>query len=255
MSNKKDHIYGVLGSGNINPKIVLDGLLDANENASMFFIHARRNPQGSVTTVYDFLADNEVPFTAFHRIDDNPPKALMALSAGQQTTDDPAKSMITSLKRSGGTLLLLWDDENQEASEKFAIMASDAGVPIKDLSDGLAPIVVEGSAPIEEVVKEEPKVEEEEELSTPFTRAELLNMNIGVLRRQAKALGLDSIGRVSKEEIVDLILGEGLPIVSSDVHVPSTSPALSGMLVYSDGGVLNTLPLSDELVAQLLGRG
>jgi len=248
MSNKKDHIYGVLGSGAINPKIVLDGLLDANENASMFFIHARRNPQGSVTTVYDFLADNEVPFTAYHRIDDNPSKALISLSAGQQTTDDPAKSMITSLKRSGGTLLLLWDDENPEASEKFAIMASDAGVPIKDLSDGLAPIVVEGSAPIEEVVKEEPKVEEEE-LSTPFTRAELLNMNIGVLRRQAKALGIDSIGRVSKEEIVDLILGEGLPVSSADNH---SSQEPQAVVVYWEEGSYRTVYLPLKAIKGLL---
>jgi hypothetical protein len=259
MSNKKDHLYGVLGSGDINPKIVIDGLLDANEDASTFLIHARRKPQGAVTSVYDFLADNEVPFIAYHRIDDNPPKALLEMAQGVQVNDDPAKSIITSLKRSGGTLLLLWDDENPEASEKFAVMAADAGVPIKDLSDGLAPIVVEGSETVVEDDKEEdlpiapkPTKEAEEPLSA-FSREELMNMNIGVLRRQAKAIGIENIGRIPKEEIVDMVLGVKEinlePVVASDVHVPQEPQA---MVIYMENGSYMTVQVPLKEIKKLL---
>ena len=250
MSNKKDHIYGVLGSGKAKEKIVLDGLFDAHEQASTFLIHARRNPQGSVTTVYDFLADNEINFIAYHRIDDNPPKALLSLSSGEQKTDDPAMSIITSLKRSGGTLLLLWDEENPESSEKFAIMASNAGVPIKDLTDGLTPIVVEGSD-TPEVVEEEKEPIEEPTLA--FSREELLNMNIGVLRRQAKALGIDSVGRVTKEEIVDLIMGVEEPVVSSDVHVsPIQLPSELAVITWYENGTMQVAQAPLEMVKSLV---
>lgn len=259
MSNNKDQLYGVLGSGDINSKIVMDGLLDANnacEGTATFLIHARRKPQGAVTVVYDFLADNEIPFVAYHRIDDNPPKALLSLAVGVQTNDDPTVAIITSLKRGGGTLLLLWDDENAEASEKLAVMAADAGVPTKDLSDGLAPIVVESSGAPQ---VEEPVVEDKEVISTKvnseddhaivgFSREELLNMNIGVLRRQAKAVGIENIGRVAKEDIVKMILGEEVTveeeIISSDTHVPTEPQAV---VVYWEDGAYRTVhvPLKD----------
>jgi hypothetical protein len=255
MSTNKDHLYGVLGSGDINPKIVIDGLLDVNDETATFLIHARRNPQGAVTSVYDFLADNEAKFIAYHRIDDNAPKALLSLAQGVQVNDDPAKAIITSLKRSGGTLLLLWDDETPEASEKLAVMAADAGVPIKDLSDGLAPIVVEGSETVieteeeetEELVSAKPPVQED---VSPFSREELMNMNIGVLRRQAKALGIENIGRISKEEIVNMVLGEGAPEIASDVHVTQEPQA---MVIYTENGSYMTLQVPLKAIKDLLG--
>lgn len=259
MSNNKDNLYGVLGSGDVNPKIVMDGLLDVNGDDVTFLIHARRNPQGSVTTVYDFLADNEVPFVAYHRIDDNPPKALLSLADDSHKSEDPAKEIITALKRGNGTLLLLWDEKNPEHSEKLAVMAADAGVPMKDLSDGLAPIIVEGTSPIEEDEEELPiapkPAKKEEKSLTAFTRDELMNMNIGVLRRQAKAIGIENIGRITKEEIVNMVLGGASPEVSADEHVPNPLQPLVGVMVYFDNGVMGMMPLAPEFVASALGRG
>jgi hypothetical protein len=269
MSNNKDHIYGVLGSGDVNPKIVLDGLLDVNGENITFLIHARRKPQGAVTTVYDFLADNEAKFIAYHRIDDNAPKALLSLAQGVQVNDDPAKAIITSLKRSGGTLLLLWDEETPENSERLAIMAADAGVPMKDLSDGLAPIVVDGSdEPKVEEVEEDlpiaPKPVKEEKNLTAFTRDELMNMNIGVLRRQAKAIGIENLGRITKQEIVDAICSlsddnrevdidtdmAGEFIASADVHNPSDIG--NGFFTWLEKGEVHTHPLPPIMVKWLI---
>jgi hypothetical protein len=269
MSNNKDHIYGVLGSGDVNPKIVMDGLLDVNGDNATFLIHARRKPQGAVTTVYDFLADNEAKFIAYHRIDDNAPKALLSLAQGVQVNDDPAKAIITSLKRSGGTLLLLWDEETPENSERLAIMAADAGVPMKDLSDGLAPIVVDGSTePKVEEVEEDlpiaPKPVKEEKNLTAFTRDELMNMNIGVLRRQAKAIGIENLGRITKQEIVDAICSlsddnrevdidadmAGEFITSADVHNPSDIG--NGFFTWLQNGEVQCHPLPPIMVKWLI---
>lgn len=254
MSNRK--YYGILGSGDINPKIVVDGLLDVNDDDVTFLVHARRKPQGAVETVYDFLADNEARFVAYTRVDDNAPRAFLALANGVNTLDDPAKAIIETLAKNNGTLLILWDEDNSEASEAFAIMASDAGVPMKDLSDGLAPIVVEGSSAPKEVEEEEelpiapkPEKKEEKHLSA-FTREELMNMNIGVLRRQAKAIGLENIGRISKEEIVDMVLGEvELPEVASDVHETQEPQA---MVVYMENGQYMTVQVPLKEIKKLL---
>lgn len=264
MSNKEG-LYGILGSGDAQPKIVIDGLSDVNSEDTVFLIHARRKPQGAVETVYDFLADNEAKFIAHHRVDDLAPKALLAMAQGTKTTDDPAVSIIKSLKAANGTLLLLWDEENPEASEKFAVMASDAGVPIKDLTNGLSPIVVESDAPNtvteDEVEVTEKEVDPKEEVFKvlPFTRAELLNANIGVLRRQAKNLGL-TIGRISKEEIVDAILGATSTsdtqsdIDDDDKHWRDSMG--NGVLIWTHtdagDGDIATRPLTPEQVLYIL---
>jgi hypothetical protein len=246
MSNKPETTFGILGSGDVNPKIVKDGLADTLVYDDVrFLIHARRNPQGAVETVYDFIDEHQVPFMAFHRIDDRPPKALMSLTDRVNVIDDPAKAIISVLASCGGTLLLLWDEENTEASEKLAIMAADAGVPIKDLSNGLAPIHVESDEP---VVKETPRNEESAPEMKAFTYDELMGMGINLLRRQAKAMGIDKPG-TTKEDIAKAILG----------FTPVAEPTLAlqplvGCLVYTENGVMQTVPLDSDVVAQLLGR-
>lgn len=253
MSNSE--LYGIIGSGEANAKIIVDGLSDVNSEDTMFLIHARRKPQGSVETVYDFLADNEAKFVAYHRVDDNAPKALLEMAQSVQTTDDPAKSIITSLKRGGGTLLLLWDEENPSASEAFAIMASDAGVPIKDLTNGLSPIVVESDeneSPKEETVA--PK--NSDDAPEPFTREELMSMTVAVLRRQAKALGLD-MGNATKEDLVETILGiNNGPEVASDVHVsaiPHTPPVDYAVIVWHENGMMQVAQVPVAQAKTLLG--
>lgn len=246
MGSKPETTFGILGSGDVNPNVVKDGLSDALAFDNVrFLIHARRNPQGAVETVYDFIDEHQVPFMAFHRVDDRPPKALMALTDRVNVIDDPAKAIISVLASCGGTLLLLWDEQNVEASEKLAIMAADAGVPIKDLSNGLAPIHVENDDP---APQETSGHSEEPAEMKAFTYDELMGMGINLLRRQAKALGIDKPG-TTKEDIAKAILGH---------ETPTEAPAetnLSGMLVYSDNGSLKTLVLADAVVAQLLGRG
>lgn len=253
--------YGIVGSGKAVSRIVKDGLADilSADKDPLFFIHARRNPQGAVIDVYDFLADNECNFFAYHRVDDNPPKGLVNLAQGSAVTEDPLKEIITKLKSLNGTLLLLWDEETPESSENIALMASEAGVSIKDLSNGLTPIVVEESPT---VVEKSPLTPERERaltealngiekyyrngmpLISPFTRDELMNMNYGVLRRQAKAQGIENIPN-TKEGIVALLLGE--TVVAED----KPSQAHPVIVWYADGQLI-TKSVNYEEIKHLL---
>lgn len=243
--------YGIIGSGSANPSVIEEGLLDivnGDENAT-FVIHARRAPQGAVGDVYDFLVDNEAPFDAVHRVDDNAPKALLNCAINVQTTEDPVKAILGMCDK----VLLLWDEQNEESSQKLSIMAADAGKPILDLTMALTPIVIEGSDESEVVT--EPEKKDEPSLS-PFSRDELMNMNIGVLRRQAKSLGVDNIGK-TKEEIVDAIFYhepvDETPMVASEIPSPGNTSAMA-MVVWYEDGAMKTLSIPMEQVAQLLGR-
>ena len=250
--------YGIIGSGSANPKVVQDGLLDIvdGDGEATFVIHARRAPQGAVSDVYDFLVDNEVPFDAVHRIDNNAPKALLNCAINVTKTEDPVKSILEMCDK----ILLLWDESNEESSEKLAIMCADAGKAILDLTMALTPIVIEGSPEPEKVVQEPVQVEETVDVS-PFSRDELMNMNIGVLRRQAKAMGVENVGK-TKEEIVDAILGgtpevtTTTPVVSSDFHVPPVQlPSEFAVISWYENGIMQVAQAPVEKVKRLLGGG
>lgn len=230
--------YGIIGSGSANTKLVRDGLADIIESdaEAVFVIHARRAPQGSVGDVYDYLVDNESPFIAIHRIDDNAPKALLDCALSITVSDDPTLTVI----QESDVILLLWDEKNEESSNKMAIMAHDGGCTIKDLTMALTPIVIGDAETTTEVVpvEVEPEIPE-----LVFTQEELMNMNIGVLRRQAKALGVESAGK-TKQEIVDAIFSTDAPVVATDVHVPEEPQA---MIIYMENGSYMTIqvPLKD----------
>lgn len=232
--------YGILGSGDATASAVQECLMDIvdSDKDVIFLIHARRKPQGAVPYVYDFIVDNEVDFVSYTRVDDNAPKPLIEGAKESHKTDDPLMGII----RDSDKILLLWDEQNNESSEKIAIRCADAGKEILDLTMALTPVVVNPS---------DTKTE-----TSPFTKEELLEMPVGVLRNQAKALGMD-MSRAKKDEIIEALLniGNSAPEVASDVHVPTVPmPGLNGVLVYTDDGVIRTMPLDSEVVAQLLSR-
>jgi hypothetical protein len=257
--------YGIIGSGSANTKVVQEGLIDIlkSDDDAVFIIHARRAPQGAVSDVYDFLVDHKVPFNAVTRIDDKAPQGLLNFAMDVITNDDPTKTIINECDE----VLLLWSSE--EASEKLAIMSADAGKSIKDLTMALTPIVIEGSPEtvnmdvIEpEIVYEKPVAHDPDETTegTPFTRDELMNMNIGVLRRQAKALGVENIGK-TKQEIVDAIFyhepvdGDDAPVVSADTVATEIVEPLNvtqGQLTWIEDGVLQSVMLGENFTKQFL---
>jgi hypothetical protein len=235
--------YGIIGSGSANTKLVRDGLADIIESdaEAVFVIHARRAPQGSVGDVYDYLVDNESPFIAIHRIDDNAPKALLNCALSITVSDDPTLTVI----QESDVILLLWDEKNEESSNKMAIMAHDGGCTIKDLTMALTPIVIGD----ETTTKLAPVEVEPETPELVFTQEELMNMNIGVLRRQAKALGVENVGK-TKQEIVDAIFNIDTPVIAADTHEPSNIG--NGFFTWLENGEVHTHPLPPIMVKWLI---
>ena len=237
--------YGIIGSGSANTKLVRDGLADIIESdaEAVFVVHARRAPQGSVGDVYDYIVDNESPFIAIHRIDDHAPKALLNCALSITVSDNPTLTVI----QESDVILLLWDEKNEESSNKMAIMAHDGGCTIKDLTMALTPIVIgdETTTVVEPVAVEvEPETSE-----LVFTKEELMNMNIGVLRRQAKALGVENVGK-TKQEIVDAIFNTDTPVVASDVH--NAIDIGNGFFTWLENGVVHTHPMAPIMVKWLI---
>ena len=233
--------YGVLGSGSANPKVIHDSLLDliSDDPEAVFVIHARRAPQGAVGDVYDFLVDNECKMVSVHRIDDNAPKALLNASVEVVKTEDPAREIIGL----SDEILLLWDEQNEDSSNRLASMVDDAGKSIKDLTMALVPIIVEGREDVPA-----PKAEEPVEETEGFSHEELVGMSIGVLRRHAKAMGYD-MPRASKQEIIDAIMNGEAPEVASEVETSSNE---MGMIVWYEEGQLRTVHVPMDKISALL---
>jgi hypothetical protein len=120
------------------------------------------------------------------------------------------------------------------------VAATDLGVNVLELSNGLTPFVVDNEVE-EPTITETPTPKAEVELE-PLTRDELGDMTIGLLKKAAFAQGIADASGMSKQELVDVLV-EDEPIVSADVHVPATPLA---MVIWHDNGILHnaSIPLS-----------
>jgi hypothetical protein len=241
--------YGIVGSGPADPAVVQEGLIDirSSDPQAIFHIHARRAPQGAVGSVYDYLIDNEVPFVAHTRIDDNAPKMLLDSAVEVIKSDDPMASILEASDKA----LILWDEANTEGSESIAIWATDAGVPVLDLSMALTPVVIEGSPEVTETSPETPADE-----VSPFSRAELESMTIAVLRRQAKSLGIEE-PKTTKSEIIDQILGEeSIPQKSMTIQVdetPNNTDSDTAVVIWYENDRMQVIQVKISSIKKLLG--
>ena len=233
--------YAVLGVGEATDSAVHEALADIlkKDKKAEVLIHARRSPQGAVPAVYDFIVDNECRFTSYTRIDDKAPKPLLEGAQDVIKTETPMESML----KEADQVLLLWDEKDENASNKIAFMCADEGVSILDLTMALTPIVVD--------IEEQPQPQQEEAPSV-FTRDELSEMTIAVLRRQAKAMGINIGANDNKQTIIDKILGSDMPEVASEVPTRVMSEYGDGSITWIQDGALCTEKLSASQVAWLI---
>lgn len=235
--------YAVLGIGDATESAVHEALADIlkKDKKAEFLIHARRNPQGAVPSVYDFIVDNECRFVSYTRIDDKAPKPLLEGATDVVKTETPLESIIHDADEA----LLLWDEKDEQASNRLAFMCADQGLSIRDLTMALTPIVVdveessEKTAPITVGTEEDNAVVE-------FTREELMGMTVAVLKRQAKAMGVPVSANDTKADIVNAILGDNMPEVASDFHNEVATPVNMAVVVWYENGVMTTVQVPAE---------
>lgn len=268
--------YGVLGTGRTSKNIIEDALNELGVDND-FVVTCGGKPSESESRVINWLIDMEVNFMLTHN--GKAPAEFIEKASVERLDANPARDIIKYLSKTNGTLLLLWDDSLVPEMEEICFDAADAGVPILDLTNGLVPIVVD----ITPEDKPEPVPTEEVEIE-PFSRDEMLSMSIGVLRKTAKSQGIQAGTNMTKEQIVDAILGDNQltepslqelrqqdeeeeilpPIDLGTFHVVSsatndraiTSSYNTCMLTATfPSGVIMSRPANVEEVKQLFGFG
>lgn len=240
--------YGILGGGDHPTEVVQDGLKDLFSNAEdhTLYVHCRVGASQSEKRVYDWILDNHTPFNAV--VSGKAPSIL--LESADYIMDggaSVANTIIRELSAVSGTLLVLWDEENASQLSQWIIQASDMGVKVLELSNGLTPIIIDGEPEEKPQLSVETTEVVQVELD-PITETELSSMTVSALKKAAFAQGISDAGSMSKEQLVSVL---------NEPATVSTIPAsdLNGALVYNDNGVIRMLPLKPEVVASLLGRG
>jgi len=238
----KHRVYGVLGLGSGEPRIIEDSLADLR-NLEQLVLVGKRKSTDAEKIVYNWVLDNTINYTLL--ADMYSPKVLNE-NASQivESQGNHLSEMLEYLEANNGALLLLWDDSDE--SNEIINSAKDCGVPVYELNNGLVPV----GQPVEKV-KEKPvkQVIENDVEVEPFTEDELLDMPINVLKRQIKALGFGSTPKDTKRDLVDKIIG-----VRDEEPVKELPSVTAVVVVFDkDGSVKKTVTLSPEQISQLLG--
>jgi hypothetical protein len=196
MKSKALH-YGVLGAGDATANVIEDGLIDTPEDATFYVQWSPKDTGPGMDRVYEWLIDNEAPFYLVREHDSPQPPTILAGSA-QGVSE--VESLATWLVDNCNEVLVLWSyDEDYVALLEAAAVK---GVPCRDLTNGLVPIVLMDDNP----ETEDPEPEEEPEAPESLTEDDIRSMPLAALRRVAKAQGTDA-SKMKKDEIIDLLTG------------------------------------------------
>ena len=132
--------------------------------------------------IYEMVLDYEVPFVIYY--EDSVPEDFDVDFGVRQKSRRPLSK---ALKDMTGSVLFLWDEDDIDLLEEVWEMI-DEETDILELTNGLAPIVLEeDDTPDPEPVEEEE--EEEDEDDTRFTKEELENMAAAAVKRYGARIG------------------------------------------------------------------
>lgn len=237
--------YGIVGGGKHPQNIIEDGLKDIyyDDVDHTLYMYCRKGATDSEKRVYNHILDSNIPFIAVTQ-EGSAPKVLV------ETADyiveggvSAEHTIIKELAANSGVLLILWDEENEEHMNRMITKATDLGVEVRELSNGLTPFVIEEGAEAPATITETPTPKAEVELE-PLGREELGDMSIGLLKKAAFAQGIAEAAGMSKQELVDVLVEDELPVIAADTHVLTEPQAV---VVYWEDGAYRTVhvPLQD----------
>lgn len=202
--------YGVIGSGSASRKVIEASLNDIGLKP-MFIVPWYGKVTEGLEAVYDWVVDNEASFSIVAADGVKPvPKILAGKATSVTTVDDVDSYIITTLKNREveGLALVLWDQEKESYSVSLASKAISLRLPTLELTNGLAPIILEDDT-VEPKAEAEPEQEELPELGeTNYERETLEMMPTALVKRMAKDKGFDP---KSKEEAVNMLSSASEP--------------------------------------------
>ena len=181
--------FVILGVGNTSDNIIEDCLSDLPKDSTFSIYTYRTNLEG-VCRVYDWLLDNKAPYIAYHN-NTAPP---LLLNSAIKVIEASVDEMIDVTQKNMGTVLYLWDDKDEVASEKEVTKLIDNGLRVLDLTQGLTPFLI---------VDTKKAVNNTVDSLKPITREEYEEMPLASLKQQAAAHGVEKSKSTSKENIIN----------------------------------------------------
>lgn len=238
MANARPYI-GIIGSGNAKKNVIEDGLSEFTDTHH-FVLPWYGKPTTGLDRMYTVVIDGEHPYSICgNRV----PRSLLK-TAQDWDDSEPNMAVINMTRHAGGNIVLVLWDESEEL--KTAIKSAHSrGMRMLDLTNGLAPIIIQ----------------EETSDGSQFTEEELESMPTSALARQAKLLG-HTVGKETERDALLEIVKEGLDDVSllrRDADVASSKnldeviPAkVAQFLIKFHNGTVMELHASRELLNKIV---
>lgn len=241
-------IHGVVGSGTAPDTVIKEGLKDLLEDGDIVMLPWYGKPTPGVAAVYDYVLDNGIEFIMYHDSGANPPSAFSTAEMGTliavNINVDLAISQDVS---SGGSVLVLWDTENEKYMEALVTTVFDhtsEKTLVLELTNGLAPIsmsLIDTPPP-----QVEDEVDPTDDSPIEFTREELSIMPVGSLKRIAESKGLPD-GVSGKGNYIKVILGEELSLSALPPETIQTNTSTVGAVKMTAPTVMGVDDLKKSL--------
>jgi hypothetical protein len=214
----------VIGSGSAPATAISESLRDLIKDGDelAFAWTGSPVPEG-YEAVYGYALDNEIPFTMLYTDGQKIPGVFRDSEFGVvQKVRDTEQSLLKNLD---GKVLLMWEDsENEEGGLIDRIFDSCPNVEVLELTNGLAPIVIES-----EVGEPEPEpVTTDDDDDMDFTQEQLSSMAPAAVVRYGQRKGCTA---TTKAGVIEELFGskevteEPAPVVVVDgTSFPSKMP-------------------------------
>lgn len=217
--------YAIVGTGAASENAITESLRDILSPDDNVLIGWFGKPMPeSIETVYGYLLDNEFQFSLYHRPEQ---EVTRHFRDADNCIVTQSRHPLDALLKEADEVLFLWDDDENDATPPLIQYVFDhikEGVEVKELSNGLSPIIIEDDMPEPEPApKEEP-----EEDDTRFTRDELEIMTAAAVKRYGERLGCEA---KTKSGIIDELFGANEE-VQTPAPVEDDTPIVAGDSQY-----------------------
>jgi hypothetical protein len=159
--------YAIIGTGAASEAAIKESLNDvlSPDDTIMVGWFGRPMPE-AMETVYGYLLDNEIQFSLYHRPEQ---EVTRHFRDADNCVVTQSRHPVDAMLKEADEVLFLWDDDENDATPSLIQYVMDhlkEGVQVKELSNGLAPIVIDYEMPEPEPA---PAESDEEEDDTRFT--------------------------------------------------------------------------------------
>lgn len=191
--------YAIIGTGHTSKTALNESLLDilTEDDTVLVGWTGLATMSKTMEDTYEYLIENGVNFSLYHRPEQ---EVIRHFREADNCTVTQSRHPLDAMLKEAEEVLFLWDDAENDANPSLIQYVMDHindGVQVKELSNGLAPIIIDYEMPEPEPA---PQEEPEEEDDTRFTYDELQIMTAIAVKRYGERLGCEA---KTKSGIID----------------------------------------------------